>query len=101
LYSYNTRRNPLVSLVSKNGKYKLTHGDDADPYHSFRSGSIKFPMAVATSTSFTTVVTTVVSTVEIPVIVSVKVVTPVPIVLVSNRVGGFDVLNQSYTCSRH
>lgn len=50
---------------------------------------------------FTTVVTTDVTTVEVLVMVSVNVVTPVPIVLVSVRVGGFDVSSQLYACSKH
>jgi hypothetical protein len=58
---------------------------------------MKFPVTVLVST----VLTTVVSTVVVPLIVSVMVVMPVPIVLVSVRVGGFDVVSQLYTCSRH
>lgn len=75
----------------------LTHGDVADPYQRLVSGSIKFPVFVITEVKSKTVVTTVVVLLR----VSVKVVTPVPMVLVSVRVGASVASSQEFTDPMH
>lgn len=75
----------------------LTHGDVADPYQRFVSGSIMFSEFVTTEVKSKTVVITVVVLLRL----SVMVVTPVPMVLVSVRVGASVARSQEFTDPMH